>query len=99
MQNKTGTYLGFCRRAGKLTLGVNAARATRERVYLLVADRAASENCKKEIAKLSVKFACPVVWLDGLSSLVGKEMCKVAAVREEHLAQAICASVQEGQES
>ena len=89
MQNKAGTYLGFCRRAGKLTLGVNAARATRERVYLLVADRAASENCRKDIAKLAQKFSCPVVWTDDLETAVGKAACKVAAVREEHLAAAI----------
>lgn len=89
MQSKAGTYLGFCRRAGKLTLGVNAARATREKVYLLVADVSASENCKKEIAKLAEKFGCDIVWLEQLSELVGKEMCKLAAVREEHLAEAI----------
>ena len=86
MQSKVRTYLGFCRRAGKLTLGVNAARAVRGKVFLLAADNSASENCKKEIAKLANKFSCPVVWLDGLGEMVGKETCKLAAVREEHLA-------------
>ena len=96
MPNKTGTYLGFCRRAGKLTVGVNALRATRERVYLLVADPSASENGKKEIAKLERKFSCGVVWLDGLASLVGKAECKVAGIREEHLAEAIRAEQEKG---
>ena len=95
MQSKAGTYLGFCRRAGKLTLGVNAARATREKVYLLVADVSASENCKKEIAKLARKFGCPVVWTQDLAQAVGKEACKLAAVREEHLAAAIIAQEKE----
>ena len=41
------------------------------------------------IAKLAEKFGCDIVWLEQLSELVGKEMCKLAAVREEHLAEAI----------
>ena len=70
--SKTETYLGFCRRAGKLALGVNAVAATRGRVYLLVADRSASPNTQKEIQKLAARFACPVVWTDGLDALVHK---------------------------
>lgn len=89
MQSKLGTYLNFCKRAGKLTLGVNAAKAARGRVYLLVADAAASDNTKKEIEKLSKKFACPVIWVNDLASLVHKEACKLALVAEEHLAAAI----------
>ena len=96
MQSKAGTYLGFCRRAGKLTLGVNAARATRERIFLFVCDPSAAENCKKEIAKLCEKFDCPVVWLDNLAALVNKAECKVAGVREEHLAEAIRRASEEG---
>ena len=89
MQSKLGTYLNFCKRAGKLTLGVNAAKAARGRAYLLVADAAASDNTKKEIEKLSKKFACPVIWVNDLASLVHKEACKLALVAEEHLAAAI----------
>lgn len=89
MQSKLGTYLNFCKRAGKLTLGVNAAKAARGRAYLLVADAAASDNTKKEIEKLSKKFACPVIWVNDLASFVHKEACKLALVAEEHLAAAI----------
>ena len=89
MQSKLGTYLNFCKRAGKLTLGVNAAKAARGRAYLLVADAAASDNTKKEIEKLSKKFTCPVIWVNDLASLVHKEACKLALVAEEHLAAAI----------
>ena len=89
MESKLGAYLGLCRRAGKLALGVNAARAVRGRVYLLVADGGASPNTQKEIQKLAARFACPVVWTEGLAALVHKDMCRLAAVREEHLAAAI----------
>lgn len=89
MQSKLGTYLNFCKRAGKLTLGVNAAKATRGKIYLLVADVQASANCKKEIDKLTAKFACPVIWVEGLSDLVNKDACKLAAVAHSELAAAI----------
>ena len=89
MTSKLGAYLGFCKRAGRLSLGVNAAAAARGRVYLLVADRSASPNTQKEIQKLAARFSCPVVWTEGLEGLVHKAACKLAAVREEHLAAAI----------
>ena len=89
--NKIAAYLGFARRAGKLTLGVNAACCARG-VRLLVADLSASENTKKEIEKLARKFSCHVVWTEGLEELTGKASCKLAALREEHLARAILES-------
>ena len=85
------TYLGFARRAGKLTLGVNAVSTLKGGVYLLVADDSASENTKKEIEKLVKKLSVPIVWTIGLDTLVGKEFCKLAAVCEPHLAEAILA--------
>ena len=95
MAQKIKSYLGFARRAGKLTLGVNAAKAERGRVFLLVADRAASMNTKKEIASLSERFSCPLIEVEDLASLTGKAFCKLAAVREEHLAGAILQDIKE----
>lgn len=89
--SKLETYLGFARRAGKLTLGVNAVSTLKGGVYLLVADTSASENTKKEIEKLANRFQVPVVWTEGLETLAGKEFCKIAALKEEHLAEAILA--------
>ena len=43
MRSKIASYLGFARRAGKLTLGINGTAASRK-VFLLVADVTASEN-------------------------------------------------------
>ena len=89
MQSKLGTYLNFCKRAGKLVLGVNAAKSIRGRVWLFVADVSASDNTKKEIEKLSKKFSCTVLWVYDLDVLVHKEKCKLAAVAQEQLARAI----------
>ena len=83
--SKAKSYLGFARRAGKLTLGVNAAMTIKS-CYLLVADESVGPNSRKEIEKLQGRFSCPLVFCEGLEELVGKSGCKLAAVREEHLA-------------
>jgi ribosomal protein L7Ae-like RNA K-turn-binding protein len=90
-ESKTAAYLGFARRAGKLTLGVNAVSMLRGGVYLLIADSSASENTKKEIEKLTRKLSAPLVWTERLDLLTGKEFCKLAALRERNLAEAILA--------
>lgn len=86
--NKIEAYLGFALRARKLVLGVNAAKAIRGRVYLLVADRTASPNTKKEIGDLKRRFSCPLIEVDDLEGLTGKAYCKLAAMCEENLARA-----------
>ena len=90
MQNsKPEAYIGFCLRAGKLTAGINAAAAIRKGVYLLIADRSVSDNSRKEILSLKRKFGCPLVMTDGLAELVHKPCCKLAAIRDKSLAEAI----------
>lgn len=86
--NKVASYLGLARRAGKLTLGVQAAASAKD-VFLLVADETVAENNRKEIGKLGKRFSCPIVYIAGLEDITGKANCKLAAVREEHLAAAI----------
>lgn len=88
-RSKTASLLGFARRAGKLTLGVNGAGALKKGVYLLVADESAQKNSRKEIEKLRIKFACPLLFIQGLGTFVGKEGCKLAAVRDRGFAEAI----------
>ncbi|MDE5547725.1 MAG: hypothetical protein K2J30_01830 [Clostridia bacterium] len=88
-ENKLASYLGLARRAGKLTLGVNAVAACKGDVFLLVADEAASDNTKKEIEKLKRRLGCPIVWTERLEALTGKAECKLTAVRERNLADAI----------
>jgi len=88
-RSKTASYLGFARRSGKLTLGVGGAQTLKRNVYLLVADSSVAKNSKKEIEKLQVRFSCPLLYAENLGEMVGKEGCKLAAVRDEGLADAI----------
>lgn len=88
-RSKTASYLGFARRAGKLTLGVQAAATVKKGVFLLVADVTAAKNSLKEIEKLQKRFGCPLVFTEDLGGMTGKASCKLAALRDEHLAAAI----------
>lgn len=92
-ERKLKAYIGFALRARKLVLGVNAVEATRGKVYLMLSDRTASENTKKEIQKLEKRFSCPLVEVDDLESLTGKAHCKLAAMRDESLAGAVLAAI------
>ncbi len=94
-ESKIKTYLGFAMRARKVVLGINAARAIRGNVSLLIADRDASPNAQKEIAALQARFACPLVVVDNLEELTGKAFCKLAALREGNLAHAILMETEE----
>ena len=94
--NKAASYLGFARRAGKLTLGVNAVETIRS-CHLLVADESISPGSRKKIEKLREKLGCPLVYCDGLGDMVGRPGCKLAAMRDENLAKATEAAI--GKES
>lgn len=97
-RSKMASYLGFARRAGKLTLGVNASHALKRGVYLLVADPTAQKNSQKELEKLKNKFCCPVVYCEGLGALVGKDTCKLVAVRDEQFARLIARQAEDDKE-
>lgn len=88
MRDKLKGYLGLARRAGKLTLGINAAE-TLKKCDLLVADVAVGKNSKKQIEKLKMRLSCPLLYVEELGELVARPGCMLAAVREEHLARAI----------
>ena len=91
-RSKTASYLGFARRAGKLTLGVQAAATVKKGVYLLVADETTAKNSRKEIEKLKKKFSCPLLFVSDLETMTGKANCRLAAVRDENFAKAILAA-------
>lgn len=95
-RSKIASYLGFARRAGKLTLGVHAAGALKH-AYLLVADESVAPNNRKEIEKLQKKFGCGLIFVSSLEDMTDKAQCKVAAVRDKNLAEAILKASQESE--
>ena len=96
-RSKTESYLGFARKAGKLTCGAEAAERMKKDVYLLLVCGTAAENTKKKAAKLQRRFQCPLLESAGktLEEITGVANCKIAAVRDAGLAKAVLAADEE----
>ncbi len=91
MAGKVETYLGFCIKARKIALGAGTVDLLKRDVYLVVVCSTASDNTKKLAVKFANRFSCPLIICKiGLENVVHKSGCKIAAVRDDNLAHAIC---------
>ncbi|MDE6558254.1 MAG: hypothetical protein K2K39_04000 [Clostridia bacterium] len=99
MAGKVETYLGFCLRARKITLGSGSIDTLKKGVYLVIVCSTASENTFKLALKYKNRFSCPlIICKAGLENAVHKEGCKLAAIRDTQLAEAIIANAGEDYE-
>ena len=98
-QGKVYSYIGFCKRARKITLGSSAVGTLKGGVYLLLLDKNAAKNSLRYALKYKRKFNCPLlVCGDNFEELVGKENCRLAAIQDKNLADAILNSGESGYE-
>ncbi len=96
MAGKVDQYLGFCLRARKIALGTGTIDYLGKGVYLIMVCSTASENTIKRALKYKNRFSCPLVECKtGLENVVHKAGCKIAAIRDENLARAICDNLDE----
>ncbi len=97
-KTKIFTYIGFAKKSKKLLIGSTALKTAKKGVYLLFVCSTAADNAIKEAESYARKFSCPLVRCDGapLAELVLKENCKVAAVCDKNLAEAILANISDG---
>ena len=98
-QSKVQSYIGFCKRARKITLGSSAIGTLRGGVYLLLLDKNAAKNSVRYALKYKRKFDCPLLLCgDNFEELVGKPECRLAAIQDKNLADAILNSGESGYE-
>ncbi len=98
-QSKVQSYIGFCKRARKITLGSSAIGTLKGGVYLLLLDKKAAKNSLRYALKYKRKFGCPLlVCGEDFEELVGKSSCRLAAIQEKNLAEAILNSGESGYE-
>ncbi len=89
-KSKVESYLGFSKKAGKLTLGSGAIECVRGGVCLVIFDGNAAKNTKRMAQKFKNRFNCPLVRCEsGFEEAVAEVGCKIAAVRDRQLAKAI----------
>ncbi len=92
-KSKIETYLGFCIKARKIALGAGAIETLKKGVCLIIVCSSASENCFKLALKYKKAHSCPLMICNcGLENAVHKPDCKLAAVRDISLANAIIAN-------
>jgi len=93
LAGKVETYVGFCLRARKITLGGGSIDMLKKGVFLIMVCSTASENTFKLALKYKKRFNCPLMVCNaGLENAVHKQDCKLAAVRDAELARTICAN-------
>lgn len=98
-RTKIETFIGFCRKAGKLSLGAGAVDAAKNNVYLIIVSADASENSKKLAVKYKRRFFCPLlICKSEFDFAVNKPGCKIAAVRDKQLAKAILDNIDDNYE-
>lgn len=89
-QSKVRTYIGFCIKARKISLGATAIGTLKGGVHLLIMDANAAKNSQRFALKFKNKFACPLlICKEDLSDVVNKPECKLAAISDKSLADAI----------
>ena len=92
-KDKVNTFIGFCVKARKITLGSGAIDTLRGGVYLIIVCSSAAKNTFKLALKNKNRFYCPLMICNcGLENAVNKQGCKIAAVKDLNLANAIIAN-------
>lgn len=89
-ESKIVTYLGFCIKSGKISFGLDRAE-TLKKAKLLLWDATLAPSSQGKAVKLQARFGCEAVVCEGavLSELLHRPGCKLAAVTDQNLAQAI----------
>lgn len=90
IQSKLQTFIGFAIKSRNIKRGVNAV-STLKRANLLILCSSATENTFKDAEKLAKKLNAKLYVLQSvkLEDLVNKSLCKLVAVTDKGLADAI----------
>ncbi len=93
---KIESYIGFCIRARKIFYGSGAISTLRGGAELIICDNSAAKNTKRMVKKFQNRFNCTVMYcISGFERAVNKEGCKIVALRDKSLAEAIISSADE----
>ena len=96
---KAESYLGFCLRARKITLGTGATDCLKNGVHLIIVCSTASENCFRLACKFARRHSCPLmICRCGLENVVHRPGCKLAAITDANLAKAVLAAADDNYE-
>lgn len=89
-KDKAETFIGFCIKSGNLSHGSGAISTLHGGVFLLIMDGDSAKNSVRLALKFKRRFKCPLlVCKQGFGEAVNKPGCKIVAIRDKNLANAI----------
>ncbi|MBQ9782405.1 MAG: hypothetical protein IJW26_04415 [Clostridia bacterium] len=90
-KSKVLTFIGFSLRAKQLRCGVNAIQTIKKNVKVLILCATASNNTFDEVVKIAKRLnSTLIISVDNkVEDIVNKSHCKLLAVENDSLAQAI----------
>ena len=89
LNEKINTYIGFSIKSGKIVYGYENVILNKKKAYLVLCDKALSENSLKKVTRFVQVKAIKMYLIDALSDYFGGRQIKCVAIGEEHLASAI----------
>lgn len=94
-RSKVETFVGFALRKRALITGANSVR-TLKKAKLLLLCATAAENTRSDALGLALKWRCPLVECKiSLEDITGKANCKIAAMTDKDLANAVLNNLDE----
>ena len=88
--NKIISYLGFARKSNNIIIGQSSLKASRERIYLVIVCKTASNNLKDLANHLAVKHNANVIETNQpLSELLHLDNIKIIGIKDYNLSEAI----------
>ena len=90
IRNKVDSLLGFAVKAGKAIYGADTLESSKKRYRIIFLCNTATENTKKKVLAVAEKKRVPVVLSDNmLENAVGRKNCKVVAVLDKQMSEAM----------
>lgn len=88
--SKVGNYLGISRKGNYLIIGSDNIKSYNKKLYLIILSKNASENAIKIAMHKSNEYNIKCIMFDKeLSDYVGIENCKIVALKNKGLSDAI----------
>lgn len=89
-KDKIDTLLGFAVKAGKLIYGADNLDTIRKRIFLIIMCASTADNTREKVIQSALKRKVPlVIALKPLQDILYKQNCKIAALQDEQMANAI----------
>jgi ribosomal protein L7Ae-like RNA K-turn-binding protein len=89
-RDKAETLIGFAVKAAKTVFGADTLERAKTRYYVIIVCKTASGNTLKKITEIAAQKKTPVIVAENeLQYTVGRKNCKVIAITDRQMSEAI----------